>query len=455
MAASLPAALRSADISRFAQRAGQLDEAKPSIAYWCNYWIVNQLISKGLHNVDSECTQYTTDLMDKLERTEYSNDDTVMDDMAAQIYVEQFALETFQRAENAMKANKSSRQTADTLAAAVVFLELRQIWEPIDAETASKVKYAKYHALRIAKAIKAGEDPNMSNPAPEPAFPQEQPLDPQDLDVQMLDERPMGPAAYQPSVEEVPDEHDRLERHLAQRSSIDQSLHPSRAPSVPRHPDQNQGIPTESSHVPNADENYYHQAAAPDVSPLQSPDRGRNESIGGGYFPKTPVDLQHLNETPDINDNLDDLSRPAPQNLPDTPSNAPLAPFVPPAHPFSASAPLHRMPPHEINHPGGPAPSAPFAPYVPQEHSNAPPPTKYPQPSTPSALSQPLPPLSHQAVPTSSAPQHITTSPVVVDEEAMAKAQKHARWAISALNFEDVNTAIKELRGALETLGAK
>ena len=34
------------------------------------------------------------------------------------------------------------------------------------------------------------------------------------------------------------------------------------------------------------------------------------------------------------------------------------------------------------------------------------------------------------------------------------KAQKHARWAISALNFEDVKTAVKELQSALESLGA-
>ncbi|KAL8852896.1 MAG: hypothetical protein Q9221_002272 [Calogaya cf. arnoldii] len=111
MASSIPAALKSADIIRYAQRAGQVEKAKPSIAYWCNYWIVNQLISKGLHNVDDECTRYTTDLMDKLERikTEYGNDDTIVDDVAAQVYVEQFALETFQRAENAMRANKVSR----------------------------------------------------------------------------------------------------------------------------------------------------------------------------------------------------------------------------------------------------------------------------------------------------------------------------------------------------------
>ncbi len=43
----------------------------------------------------------------------------------------------------------------------------------------------------------------------------------------------------------------------------------------------------------------------------------------------------------------------------------------------------------------------------------------------------------------------------VADEEAVLNAQKHARWAISALNFEDVNTAVKELRGALEALGAR
>jgi vacuolar protein sorting-associated protein VTA1 len=40
------------------------------------------------------------------------------------------------------------------------------------------------------------------------------------------------------------------------------------------------------------------------------------------------------------------------------------------------------------------------------------------------------------------------------DDVAIAKAQKHARWAISALNFEDADTAVKELRAALETLGA-
>lgn len=68
MATTIPDSLKSADIGRFVTRAAQIERAKPVIAYWCWYWVVNQIISKGLHSTDAESTQYTTDLMDKLER---------------------------------------------------------------------------------------------------------------------------------------------------------------------------------------------------------------------------------------------------------------------------------------------------------------------------------------------------------------------------------------------------
>ena len=35
MAATIPAALKSIDITRFAMRAAQLEKAKPVMAYWC------------------------------------------------------------------------------------------------------------------------------------------------------------------------------------------------------------------------------------------------------------------------------------------------------------------------------------------------------------------------------------------------------------------------------------
>lgn len=86
MAANIPTSLRTADIGRFAIRAAQLEKAKPVIAYWCesgpnqvprarltavpvagNFYIVNQIIEKGLHTTDEEVKVYTTNLVEKLE----------------------------------------------------------------------------------------------------------------------------------------------------------------------------------------------------------------------------------------------------------------------------------------------------------------------------------------------------------------------------------------------------
>lgn len=45
--------------------------------------------------------------MDKLEQTKTAHpDDAITDDLAAKVYVEQFASETLQRAEKAMSADK-------------------------------------------------------------------------------------------------------------------------------------------------------------------------------------------------------------------------------------------------------------------------------------------------------------------------------------------------------------
>ena len=67
MAMPVPEALKTADISRFATRAAQIEKAKPAIAYWAYYWIVQQIVTKGFHKANEECMNYTTHLMDKLE----------------------------------------------------------------------------------------------------------------------------------------------------------------------------------------------------------------------------------------------------------------------------------------------------------------------------------------------------------------------------------------------------
>ncbi|EFR03034.1 hypothetical protein MGYG_06034 [Nannizzia gypsea CBS 118893] len=433
MSTNIPAGLKAADISRFVTRAAQLEKAKPTISYWCNFWAVTQILDKKLHNSDEECLKYTTELMDKLEKfkQEHSEDDTITDDAAGQAYVEQFALETFQRAENAVRANKASMQTADTFQAAATFLDLGQAWGQPDAETASKVKYAKYHAVRIIKAIKAGEDPNSSNPKHAEAS--QEPLSPAEGtdiagDTQALSEAPRK--GRQASVEDVPDDFDKIQSKLAAQSSLNESLHPSRSSSAAPLPQ-----PTGGLNIPSV--------------PTSTP---------GSGMPSPPISIPP--GMVDFDDSLrqrpSQLSRATVPDLPAAPSdfpspassNADLPSQLGPRFDSSSLNVFQSFPP--------PAPEPEFPPT--ESHALGPPPrtspgmgvdrTSHPQPPMVAPITQ----IPRDTLPVSSSTARAGNSAQTVDEEAISNAQKHARWAVSALNFDDVNTAIKELQNALNFL---
>lgn len=361
MAASLPAKLKIKEITPFAVRAAQLEKHKPIVSYWCNYYIIDQILSKGLHSADDECMQYTTALMDKLEqtKTEQAGNDAIVDDIAAKAYIEQFALDTFQRADDAIHSNKASRQTIDTFQAAVTFFDLlsMSIWAPIDPDITAKSKYAKFHAVRIAKAIKAGEDPNDSNPVQE-----EVPI------------APIQDTYHPPTVESAPE-----------------SQYPSRPASVTQ--------PELTTIAP--------PTAQDAVSPVESTNPRQN-SVGGGYFPSAATFA----------------SDPAPSIAPAT---NPATPFVP-----------------SVTTPAVDAPVSPSQYYTQPTRPSVPIPMHSPPVVPPPAVAPvPLPPV-----------QPVAPGTYRTDDDSITLAQKHAKWAMSALNFEDVDTAVKELRLALQTLGA-
>lgn len=80
-------------------------------------------------------------------------------------------------------------------------------------------------------------------------------------------------------------------------------------------------------------------------------------------------------------------------------------------------------------------------------------------PLPPSIAQQPaIPRASAAAVaPIAATPSASQTSryDLTADDQTITQAQKHARWAVSALSFDDVPTAIKELKNALRQLGAE
>lgn len=245
-------------------------------------------------------------------------------------------------------------------------------------------------------------------------------LDPNDPEV-----RAIG-AATQPrpvQIEHVPDD------------GNDRAMHPSPQPS-PAPVSEPTSPPPPSATVPDQ------------VSPILPPDQSSAEP--GGYFPKTGS--TYSDDDP-------------PFSLPSAPSRPAGDISSPSTH--DPSAPTIPSPPS--TKPNSDYDQSRFqsdVPSVSDDYYKAPsaPPLQPPhQPSAPVTPAAGLPAPRH-AVPTinrphSAAPQTFAQpAPVAtgqLDDIALAQAQKHAKWAISALNFEDVPTAIRELRAALATLGAQ
>ncbi|KAI4685388.1 uncharacterized protein J4E84_006116 [Alternaria hordeiaustralica] len=460
MADTVPAKLKSLQLASFAKRAAQLERFKPIVTYWLRFYIVQRIIAGGLHSADQECTAYTTDLMEKLEqaKAENPNEDALLDDTVASAYCEQFALQTLAKAEREMAENRVNGQTADTLLAASTFLEIMSIWKNNDPEITSKTKFAKYHALRIVKAIKANEDPNATNPVQETAQQPMSPsaLDPNDPEVQRINQGAPPPNPYQPSVETAPNTSTRPSPNFSARQV---SPPPPNLPSAPT------GY-TQSSHN--------------DVSPISQTGTSRQGSvvsIGGGYFPRTdapdPPTFTAETTAPGLPTAPMDID-PMTSSLPTSPQ-PPQAPepsdpasfYQNPASPAPAQAP--QQPPPQNPYQSPTPPQVPQKPQrlsssfgaPPQQHQFASPSPQPPQQQyQQGGFSQPAQPqyqsAPHQNPYAQPQPlvQQTSQGPFRNDEDSIMEATKHAKWAISAMNFEDADTAVKELRTALRALGA-
>lgn len=361
--------------------------------------------------------------MDKVEQYKAANatNDAVVDDVASKAYVENFALETFNKGDEAQRTNKVNKQTADTFQAAATFMELLNIWSPLGPEIQAKVKYAKFHALRIAKAYKAGEDPNATNPVVEEPKPEQTGED--GLEEELRNMENDAGVYKQPTVESAPD-----------------SAMPSRPHSTL--PEDRPVLPTRA-----ADERLAPQE--PDISPIEPADNGNSRagSVGGGYFPSVPDAPSNVNSAGPI------IQPPSSTQTFTTSDPADFYSQPQQPSPPQPSAP----PPEDLERPSRPTPhQATLGPAVPPIQS---PPPAIPSPAVPSAPPFQAVPPPVQAPPLQSIPPqtvHVGPPPggYKTDDDSIMAAQKHAKWAISALNFEDVNTAVKELRIALQNLGA-
>ena len=248
-------------------------------------------------------------------------------------------------------------------------------------QVSKKIKYAKFHAARILKAIKEGGEINL--PPPEPDAPR----------------LPPPP----PMAEEVTDEE--FDRSMAMRGMDDAPI--STPPPPPRRPqDEQEPVSPEFPVAPSAP--------------------------AGGYFPPA-AELSTPND--DFPHDGNDQYR-----FPSPPPG--LAPSAPPGQQFQAGpATPTQNPFQQAPHSQNPFQPAPVQP----QYQNTPAPYQPPQSA--------LPQQNHYTNNPYGAP---AAAPVrkQVGEDEMKQAQKYAKWAISALDYEDIDNAVKQLKDALAVLGA-
>ncbi|GAA6062220.1 hypothetical protein JCM10212_006455 [Sporobolomyces blumeae] len=413
-------------ITPYLARAHELSKADPVIAYWCTYFALQQAMTLGAQDPESQAFLFS--LMDKLEamKAENSDNDAVTEDAAAAAYIENFGIKIFSTADNEDRRGKATRATAKKFLAAANFLELLSVFGEVGTENREKIKYSKWKATDIAKAFREGR-----NPTPGPAG-----------------GLPEGEDVAEASTQVTADEAKELSRELAALGTAEEGRERS---------DVGGHSSAESVRGPAS---------------IKSPtgqDEGESSSDAAYPFPQQPTTL------PSARSPSSTPPPPPPDFVDDDPSRIPtpsLPPFVDTSNvdeprsassvdyqPFVVDPNAHVPASHQTSDLPAPAsgaaraeppafPSAVFPPTAPTASSPPPPPPS-------SAPRLPVPTESSCSAHTG--PRPLAPPPGVArdsyDPLEVAKIQKHAKWAISALNYEDYETARKELRLALTMLG--
>ncbi|KAJ7070874.1 Vta1 like-domain-containing protein [Mycena amicta] len=414
-------------ISPYLQRADELRAQEPVIAYWCTYYAAQ--VGIGLKAKDPAARDFLFELLGNLEKLkeQIGPTDAIDIESVSAAYVENFALRVFAMADNEDRSGAGNRSTAKKFLAAANFLEVLTTFPKaeVSESTEEKIKYAKWKAADIAKAYREGRKPT-PGPAGSDA----------DIDAELLQlQKVTGPSSVESTLKgssppaplsETPVNGKRASLHM-EPDVIADANRPFASQTPPRSTDINLELNPGSwkgQHAGEATPGSWSTAATPGTggttpqdfpapeSPSANKGKGR-ERTGSGSSD------DHISLQPQVDDGSKKAVHFTPSVAGSTSHGS--TPPVSPQHPMYPS----NLPPGFV-----PAPDISL-------HPSAPP--HYPSLA---------PALTPSAPPPPPPPTRVELTPMVV-----AKAQKHCRFAISALDYEDAEQARKELRAALAVLG--
>lgn len=452
-------------IAPFLQRAEELVEREPIIAYWCAYYAAQLGISTKVK--DSASRTLLFDLLTALERlkNEIGPTDAVDMEAASAAYVENFALKVFKAADDEDRTGRASKATAKKFLAASNFFEVLKIFpkSEISEATEGKIKYAKWKAADIAKAFREGRKPS-AGPAASEVSPD------------------LTPAPFQPSpptstIPQPPTTPPKTFRDPSPSTALARS--PRRQSSPPKIPPSDFA---KANSVPIQKAKHDDETLTPGQwSTTATPgyELAREHALDSSTLKSAWVSSEiegapsdeEVKRDPHLNPKRPREKSPRQVHFSNdaqtatSPSGSPPRVYAAQQRASSTSPPRGRpgrsvSPQNAITDlPPGFVPSGPPVPPSSGEYtaifgadvlSSAPP----LPPSTTALFASPvssLPPSSHPSMHAAVPPPPIPAFELT--PSTITKAQKHCRFAISSLDYEDVEQARKELRMALGLLG--
>lgn len=454
-----PVSIGLKSIAPYLQRAEELVNQQPVVAYWCAYYAAQ--LGINLKAKDAASRTLLLNLLNALERlkAQIGPNDTIDSEPASAAFVENFALKIFRIADDEDREGHATRSTAKKFLAAANFFEVLKVFPTADISDTidGKIKYAKWKAADIAKAYREGRKPTPGpagsqfdlEPLPATASASELPLRAEDPQT--------SPSATSQSPTSPPMSH---YRQTPSPKHDDESLSPGRwsTTATPGF-----DLAQDSSSVSLDQANNWHETplngrgsqlrqawVSTDVEGATSEEELVRDPLLNGSSPSQVPFLPFASESrPAV---FESSSPPKERPVIYTPTTREYVPPTPP-HPTilpsispprgsplqrrargpsisSQELPLGFVPSSPVPPPMIPPPPMPTI-YVPSS-----PPRKAPPPPASTLIATPLPLNDFQLTPT-----------------IIAKTQKHCRFAISSLDYEDAEQARKELRAALALLG--
>ncbi|KAG7099619.1 hypothetical protein E1B28_001447 [Marasmius oreades] len=464
---AVPSALKA--IAPYLQRADELYRKEPIVAYWCLYYATQTGIAAKVTR-DVAARDFLSQLIGTLERlkAEIGPNDAVDLEAASAAYVENFALKVFTAADNEDRKGGSTRATAKKFLAAANFLEVlktfpqTEISEPVE----DKVRYAKWKAAEIAKAFREGRKPTPgpaggeAQPSPELELPSAPPLETTPTNTSFSSGSTLTAEPSASSSSPKPSSPKRYSPPAIKRPSPPPILDDLPLPPQLTHPRAHFGLGDPS----DLSSGNWSTAATPGNTTVSGTPLEDVSNTGSPLtsFPALGQSWDHQqlstsDQAPSpkharsgTNDSNTTENGRGASGRPRRDSSSPKRVHFESSRPQDsnrASSPPASFDPALLGYPSAPAPHSEIHHAHPNSHLSFQP-VLPPPPSAPTFVHHnPPPPPPQVPAPAIPAPE-VELTPAVI-----AKAQKHCRFAISSLDYEDAAQARKELRAALATLG--